>query len=571
MAITHSDYSRARYICEEAALNLAEAIYPDNRGGRSMDPLIFVVGLFLAMDHYNAQYLTKVYEVLTRDLPVIDQWHLGVRSQGSKTGEVKVLCINDLYQLSKRITRQLDFSPKRCGHLPTETRHSRREHLDNFVCQMLRPTLPERPEGSIDYALDGTGIWASEKGKAGKKKDAGPQVCHEELIESETLIGDESSTIGGAYTDSSSPSTPSKIGRGCRGVSDARWGYKTAKSGESEKYFGYDVETITRVPKIRNLENEVRTEPALIQSLVVIPASVNMVNPCLRMIDRMAGQKITVGSLLVDRAYSHKKYVTWATELIRRGISQVIDLRDDDQGFKDWSGMKIAASWAHCPSTPNRLGEILTLGPKPTEEASKAFTANIMERQAYAAQRVSPLSADGKIRFSCPAKNGTIGCPLREGTVATAISLGLPVVSNPPGEIGRPSICSQETVQLRVETEGEQIAMKLNQKHYWGSPAWRLSYNRRTYVEGTFGVFKSATATGHDRGTHQFQGLPLVTISVAVSAAVTNLRLLRKWNEETGLGDPLNPLLIPDPEFHGLLELNAEGAQAIDDEFLARV
>ena len=90
-------------------------------------------------------------------------------------------------------------------------------------------------------------------------------------------------------------------------------------------------------------------------------------------------------------------------------------------------------------------------------------------------------------------------------------------------------------------------------------------------MEGTFGVFKSATATGHDRGTHQFQGLPLVTISVAVSAAVTNLRLLRKWNEETGLGDPLNPLLTPDPEFHGLLELNAEGAQAIDDEFLARV
>jgi len=58
---------------------------------------------------------------------------------------------------------------------------------------------------------------------------------------------------------------------------------------------------------------------------------------------------------------------------------------------------------------------------------------------------------------------------------------------------------------------------------------------------------------------------------MAVSAPVTKLILLRKWNEETGLGNPQNPLLAPDPEFHGLLELNAEDAQTIDDEFLARV
>jgi len=48
------------------------------------------------------------------------------------------------------------------------------------------------------------------------------------------------------------------------------------------------------------------------------------------------------------------------------------------------------------------------------------------------------------------------------------------------------------------------------------------------------------------------------------------LRLLRKWNDETGLGDPLDPLLAPDPEFHGLQELSFEDAQAIDQEFLVR-
>ena len=570
MAITHSDYSKARFICEEAARNLAEALYPDNRGGRSMDPLIFIVGLFLTMDKYNAQYLTKVYEVLTRDLPLVDQWHLGVRSQGEKAGQVKVLCINDLYQLSKRITGQLDFSQARASQLQKQVRHQRRECLDQFVSDMLSKTLPKRPEGSIDYALDGTGIWASEKGKARRKIDLLPALCHEELMDANDSIKPIGLISESLELNEENPKAPIKSGRGCRGASDARWGYKTSKNGESEKYFGYDIETMTRVPKIRTQDGETRLEPALIETLVVIPASVNMVNPCLRMIDRLIGRGKKVGSLLVDRHYSHKKYVTWATELMKRDISQVIDLREDDQGFRDWSGMKIAASWAHCPSTPNRLGEIVTLGPKPTEEARDLFIAKIQERQAYAAQRISPLSADGKIRFSCPARNGTIGCPLREGTVATAITFGLPVVDNPPGEVGRPAICTQETVQLRVESEAEQISMKLNQKHYWGSQAWRLSYNRRTYVEGTFGVFKSTTATGHDRGTHQFQGLPLVTIAVAVSAAVTNLRLLRKWNDETGLGDPLDPLLAPDPEFHGLQELSFEDAQAIDQEFLVR-
>ena len=571
MAITHSDYSKARFICEEAARNLAEAIYPDNRGGRSMNPLIFIVGLFLTMDKYNAQYLTKVYEVLTRDLPLVDQWHLGVRSQGENEGQVRILCINDLYQLSKRITGQLDFSLVRAPQLQKEVRHQRRAYLDQFVSDMLNKTLPTRPQGSIDYALDGTGIWASEKGKARKKKDGLPELCHEELLEVSNSVKTDRHSPESSELDEENLKVQVKSGRGCRGASDARWGFKTSKNGESEKYFGYDIETMTRVPKIRTQDGEIRLEPALIETLVVIPASVNMVNPCLRMIDRLITRGLKVGSLLVDRHYSHKKYVSWATELMRRDISQVIDLREDDQGFRDWSGMKIAASWAHCPSTPNRLSEIMTLGPKPTEEARDLFIAKIQERQAYAAQRISPLSVDGKIRFSCPALNGTIGCPLREGTVATAITLGLPVVENPPGEVGRPAICTQTTVQLRVESEAEQISMKLNQKHYWGSHAWRLSYNRRTYVEGTFGVFKSTTATGHDRGTHQFQGLPLVTIAVAVSAAVTNLRLLRKWHEETGLGDPLNPLLAPDPEFHGLQELTFEDARAIDQDFLARV
>lgn len=563
MAITHDDYRRARYICETAAKNLEEAIYPDKRGGRSMNPLIFLVGLFLTMDKYNAQHLTKVHEVLTRDLPRQDQWDLGVIRWGDND-EVKVLTMNDLYQLSKRITRQLDFTAKRAQHLPKGARHKRREYIDNFIHDILKPTLPMRPEGSTDYALDGTGIWASEKGKTGKPKGIPAQIMHEEMLEPTNSLnnGDPSETSDQMEL---SPDGRQRLGRGCRGASDASWGYKTAKNGESETFFGYDAETICRVPKIRLEKGELRSEPNLIESLVVIPGATNIVNPCLRMIDRMTERGLKVGNLLVDRNYSYKEFTGWAIELIKRNISQVADMHLNDQKFRDWDGIKIAAGWAHCPCTPDRLGNIPSPGPTATEEEEAIFLANIQERQAYAAQKVSPLSVDGKIRFSCPALNGTLGCPLREGSVATAISLGLPIIDNPPNEIGRPAICTQQTVQLHVKSKDEQIAMKVSQKNYWGSKAWSTNYRRRTYIESCFGVFKSSTGTGHYRGTHQFQGLPLVTIAIAVSAAATNMRLLRSWHSQTSLGDPEHELLIPDAEFFGLKELTQNSAQLIDE------
>lgn len=562
MAITHDDYRRARYICEAAAKNLEEAIYPDKRGGRSMNPLIFLVGLFLTMDNYNLQTLTKVHEVLTRDLPREHQWDLGVLRRGDND-EVKVLTMNDLYQLSKRITKQLDFTQARVRYVPKQIRHNRRESLDNFVYDILKPTLPARPEGSIDYALDGTGIWAFEKGKTKAQPEAPTRPLHDELLDSSESAKNVDSSKRIDQVDEN-PGGRQGPGRGCRGASDAGWGYKTAKSGEPEIFFGYDAETICRVPKIRLEKGEERSEPNLIESLVVIPGATKIVNPCLRMIDRMAERGLKVGNLLVDRNYSYKKFDDWAIELLKRDISQVADMHKNDQKFKDWEGMKIAASWVHCPCTPDRLGDIPALGPQATDEETAIFMANIQERQAYAAQRISPLSVEGKIRFSCPALNGTLGCPLREGTVATAISLGLPVIQNPPNEIGRPDICKQQTVQLHVKTIDEKIAMKMFQKNYWGTKAWMLNYNRRTYIESCFGVFKSSTGTGHNRGTHQFQGLPLVTIAIAVSAAATNMRLLRSWHEQTSLGDPEHQLLIPDAEFFGLKELTQNSARLID-------
>lgn len=563
MSITHDEYRRARAIAEPGSKLLLQAIRPNQRGRKTLDPLIFLTGMQLSIDKYNVATLTSIHSVLTKDLMLEDQLNLGTR-KFLPNGKTHIISVSDLYNLTRRISKMTNFSKQRAPLITKEERHIRREWIDNIVKAILDPTLPPRPEGSHDYALDGTGIWASERSKKAIPKSTPPDAQHEELVPAVDLTKDEEGPV--SSNEISPDITSVKSGRGQHGVSDASMGAKTSKDGKRNYFFGYDVEAMVRVPALSTDENKIRTEPNLLERLVVIPAGIDIVNPCLRMFDRMFAEGLKISAILVDRHYSYKTFDRWLQELFNRDIEQICDLHNNDQGFKDWEGMKVAAGWAHCPGTPDRLGTIPSLGPTATSQETEDFRGNIKERQAFAAKRINPLGKDGKVRYGCPAINGTVGCPLRPETMATAVLLNLPTVETPPEVIGRPSICTQQSVQIQVKSEREKIVMKVYQRSYWGSNPWRLSYARRTYVEGWFGVLKNTTATGYHRGSHQFTGLPLVTIVLAVAAATTNLRLLRAWHEETGLGDVTHPLLQPDEEFHGFTQLTHREATRLDEQ-----
>jgi hypothetical protein len=555
MSITQDEYRRARFISEPAAQAILDAIRPSNRGRKTLDPVIFLTGMQLSIDKYNVATVTKIFHVLTHDLTRDDQWDLGVRTF-NKNGKEDVITKHDLYALTKRITKMLDFTRHRAALLSDEERMLRRDQVDGIVAAILEPTLIPRPTGSDSYALDGTAIWASERSKTKIPSGPAPDPVHEEdqlnvkidQLDQTQLQNPESND--GAHSP--------KPGKGHHGESDADFGAKTDHDGTRKYYFGYDVEALVRVPALLPDGKKSRAEPNLLEALVVIPGGRDIVNPCLRMFDRMMAEGKTIRTILVDRHYSYKGFDRWMNELMKRGIEQVADMHSNDQGFRDWDGMKFAAGWAHCPSTPDRLGTIPTLGPTATPNEIAVFNALINERRTYAAKRVNTLDQDGKIRFGCPALDGSVGCPLRAGTMATAIAAQLPVISNPPAEIGRPSICTQQTVQIQVSTDPQKRAMKMYQRSYWGSKVWQSTYARRTYVEGWFGVLKNTTATGFHRGSHQFMGLPLVSLALAMAAATTNLRLLRTWHAETSLGDSSHPLLQPDKPHYGFAEITEE-------------
>jgi hypothetical protein len=101
----------------------------------------------------------------------------------------------------------------------------------------------------------------------------------------------------------------------------------------------------------------------------------------------------------------------------------------------------------------------------------------------YALRRISIMNGR---RFQCPAMSGTVGCPLRPGTVEVAIEGNLPLITTPPAAASAPTCCTQATVELKQDGQ-----RKIWQKLYWGSKEYTLSYNRRTHVEGVFGNLKN--------------------------------------------------------------------------------
>jgi hypothetical protein len=536
---------------------LTQAIRVDRRGRRPLCPprTFLILGLLAAAS--GKLTVERMHAIATRELPREVQWELGILR---RTGEaVATMPVSGLYYLTKTITARLDATSTRATKWTAEQRQQRTQWLQEIVDRLITATLPDRPGSS--YALDETAIWAWAKGR--KRAADAPADQHHDA---EREQGDDVAPQPGARAVSVCP--------------DARWGSKTGKDGSPHPYFGYAMHALVRVPDLRpGPTTSDEDDPALIEAIAVTPASTDVVDVSLALLDRVRARH-PVRDLAADRHYSYKEWNRWARELWARGIHPVLDLRSDEHGFRDYNSARIAASWPHCPATPDRLGTL----PRPAANAGAAskaaFAERISERFSYAMRRVSSHIPDGRTRWECPARAGKLGCPIVEGSVQVARELELPVVANPPAEAEREACCTQRTFMIRVEPphDGDSAhaadakrrlaqAMKHSQDEYWGDRRWIASWNRRTYVEGAFGNLKNPDTENTRRGYFRFTGLPLVTLAMAFGVTVSNVRQLRNWHERTGNGDTGHPLLQAEPEFHGYTLLTAHEADAVDDRF----
>ena len=505
-----------------AAPRLLVMLSPTGRGRRpSYNTNAFLVGSLLSVQWKGTLVLRDVHRVLTQLLPVDTQRRLGVRTTG-KDGEEHLITEDHLYAISDAMARYIEWGAGTQPDLTPDERVRRREQLLELLHDMLAVTLP--PTESTSRAIDGTGI----RSYARQRRAAPSDLLARDAAGDPLAQPDD--------PDSQISADP-----------DATLGVKTRKDGQREVYSGYELQAMVRV-RCR----DGKYVPPLFESFELTPAGTGIVEVSLRVLDRAIAMGHTITDLLADRHYSYKAAPHWYYELLARGIQQHVDLHPKDQGFRDYDGMKMAAAWMHCPCTPDRLGTITDPGPTATEEAHKAFIALIDERQQYAFRRVARQTATTGARWECPALNGTVGCPLRQGTVEVAQLNGLPVIVEPPDPATAPKCCTQRTVSTGLDAQA-----KIEQEHYWGSKKWRKRYNHRTYIEGAFGNVKNPTTENVERGFVRVFGLGRVTFAIGIALIACNLRMLRGNTELLAPGDG-DLLVEADAHCHGFMFVTEE-------------
>lgn len=582
-----TQYQRTAHLVDQsgAAARLDELLYPNAQGRRGLPTRTFLIGGLLTIQLERSMRYRDIYHVLTRRLPPEAMLDLGVAEMlvddsGQRIART-TLSEHRVYAYSRRLRDMVGGQ----GPITDEVRAL----LLDVVHRIIDAGLPSRPAGSTGYALDESGMWAYSRGLFPGTLEDEPVDPDDQVPGLEELLDEEVETPTDndagqpeAATFTSPSSRPSSVDP------DAAAGGKTAKNGKKETYFGYGLQGLIRAPAL-GLDGE--SEPLLIERLDLTPASTDIVAPSLAMIDALLSKPNgRIEELLVDRHYSYKKVDRWYTELVARGIRQVLDLHPNDHGFRPVDGMRVAAGWPHCPATPDHLGTIVRPSPpgsKPPKSAGtpgataaerqaaeeetaerraahlrrrETFDQRISERSAYAMERRSGIGGD-KIRYGCPALNGTAGCALRPGTMEAAEQLCLPTVDNPPDLATAPASCTQDTVTVKLDPE-HGMNPKLVQQHYWGSEDWEGSFKRRTYVEGFFGTLKDAATENISREGSRGDRLGLRLLYVGLGIACTNLRLLRKWHATQGGDLDVDPILLAPDVYPTEFPLGDDGQQA---------
>jgi hypothetical protein len=361
------------------APHLEHLLRPTNRGRpRQLTVRTLLVGIKLAIDHAKTGCLTDVHEILVHDLDRPSKHDLAVAHP--RTGAVVTL--PQIRRLFTRIAHLVDPGLDQPG--------AQDGLLQDVLDRLLDATMPTATNSSGAYAIDGTGIWSWSRGK--RRTDASADI-------------------------------------------DARWGVKTAKSGKTEAYFGYELHALVRVSKTGQAS---KATPCVAERIVIAPASTNCVTTVVPTIERLVESGQRVWEIVADRGYTYK--TTWGPALLALGIDPVLDLHATQygpQGAHD--GARIITGVPHCPAMPAAFDVIKRPERLAASNAVDTFVTDIDRRERFAFRRVAGPDTTGKERYECPARAGKIRCPLHMPSMA--LPLATPKVSSPPAEPGR--CCTQ--------------------------------------------------------------------------------------------------------------------------------
>ena len=137
------------------------------------DRSVYLIGWLLAVFEHKKSHIRLIHKVLTRETPFEWQIRWGVRWQESGPDGTPIWnCLSeaDLQNVSKRFRTVYNFTT---NHIPDVERPGDMAHvrarnytaLTALMDTLVGATLPMRPAGATDYALDSTGLWATERSR----------------------------------------------------------------------------------------------------------------------------------------------------------------------------------------------------------------------------------------------------------------------------------------------------------------------------------------------------------------------------------------------------------------------
>ena len=514
-------------------------ILRSGQGGSPRDTRmdVYVAGIIATACSGRRLTIMNVWRLLTQGLPHSAQVAYGIRRS--------VDGVSHAYTY-RQMTYPLQALKDKLG-IDTDE-----EMLQELMDAIVATSLPDHLPPLRSLALDATGIQSWAKGKSSRRR-AGAGRGRLALAASKDEVD----------VPRSLPAANDSL---CSFDPDARWGYRTKTySNATSAVFGYNVISVVGVPAVGAAKDGA---PVLTQGIRLRPANADVVGPGLELVDDYRGRCGGVDEVLNDRAWSYSVEGTWMDPLRSRGVEQILDLHPNDHGVRDFEGLRMVDGTPHCPAMPDHLVRIdrpprFHSGPPPSNASREKraqyeldkrrleqFNELIAQRQTWAFRRVAGPDRTGKERWECPAQAGRrvcANCPLSQ-----MYDESTPRVQDPPTGPGIPKCCTQRTVTIPGD-----VTPKIRQRLYWGSVEWIKSYNRRTYVEGSYGNLKNPDTENITRGWCRVVGLVKTGILLAAAVAASNIRLLRLWAKRTG--DFTAPISAPDPDYQPWEEVDADG------------
>lgn len=534
---------RIRLMVDETHLaeRLVAGIRRDPKGLKTSVEMVrlLLLGLLLAIEECQTATITGAYKALTERMDIRDQVRLGIKIG---PGPKDFINRDRLYYAADLICDGLAYGRSVEFDLTVHERDRRHDVLLTACNALLDYTAEATEIDDTEVAIDATAVWSWARGKYYPKPTKQEIDAQDDELVRQSLIklleGDSAMDDLDGAQFAEQPEQVLSLDP------DSAWSGATAKNGGTKRFFGKFAHALVAVPDDK-IKDDPTTRAPIVRRIEMLRSTEDVVDVTLRLIDSL---RSTVKVVLVDRHYSHKKLLRWQMALIGRGIRQVLDLRSDDHKVLRHPEATYVDGFAHCPALPEEFFTMLRPGVFATKDEHQAFQKRIEQRQIFAFGIRNQMNADQRMKLECPARKGSVACPLYPPSMAVAAEKGLTIINTDllelePGQ-SPPRCCTNGTFWLDIPDE----VAKHNQIQYWGSKGWYLVNNGRTYVEGVFGNLKNPRTENLRRGTIQKNGLVWAQVVITLMSASYNVRMIRARHDRMN-SDPIDhPLLAPDEE-----------------------